>query len=277
MTQRENNIAIFGRKTFFIMPDTDLITSEHMERLCENGLEAYIINNDGSDLKNKVEAVIRTFPDSIMYFNIDAHVNGINWESYIRDIKLRYPNDVLVGVIYRKNETKDDAQFTNYYVRDLGVQAGCIGLQAHQDFENVESIRKTMEHAWAKGRRNYIRVECDENSAFDINFNGQNFTAKLEDINLTHCRCTFPDENGMRIFDKIRDARVNFNGTTFISDAVLIMKRVKDNIHSYIFMFIHQRPIDLPDLEEKTERSLNSKIYKLLSTKMQGVLRRECH
>lgn len=276
MTQRENNIAIFGRKTFFILPDADLISMDQMERLCELGFETYIIEQDGTPIKDKVETIIKTFPDSILYFNIDARSSGISWESYIREVKMRHASDALIGIVYRTNETKNTTDLANYYVRDLGVQAGCIALEPHSGNNNIETIRKTLESAWAKGRRSYIRVDCDENSNLEMSFNGKNYNAHIEDINLTHFRCSFSDDNGMKIFDKIRDAHVNFNGYPITSDAVLIMKRTKEGIHSYIFMFIHNRPVDIPDLDEKTESQLNSKIYKILASRMASIIRREC-
>lgn len=276
MTQRESNIAIFGRKTFFILPDSDLISMNEMEKLCEMGFETYIIEHDSLPLKDKIETIIRTFPDSILYFNIDARVSGISWESYIREVKMRHSGDALIGVVYRTNETKSNSDIANYYVRDLGVQAGCIALEPH-NYGNIDVIKKTLESAWAKGRRSNIRVECDENSSLEMSFQSKNYTAHIEDINLTHFRCSFAADNGMKIFDKVRDAHVNFNGFPIVSDAVLIMKRTKEGIHSYIFMFIHNRPVDLPDLEEKTMNQLNSKIYKLLASRMASILRRECH
>lgn len=276
MTQRETNIAIFGRKTFFILPDLDLLSQDDMETLCSKGFETYIVENDGAPIKDKVEAIIRTFPDSIIYFNIDARASGISWDSYVREVKLRHVSDALIGILYRMDETRSGSDVANYYVRDLGIQAGCIPLKAHSA-ENIPNIQKALEQAWAKGRRSYIRVDCDENSSLEMEFNGKRFNAKIEDINLTHFRCSFDGDNGMKIFDKVRDAHVNFNGFPITSDAVLIMKRTKDGIHSYIFMFVHKRPIDLPDLDEKTQTQLNSKIYKLLSSRMQAIIRRECH
>ena len=49
---------------------------------------------------------------------------------------------------------------------------------------------------------------------------------------------------------------------SFLSDAVLIMKRNYDGKNLCVFMFIKHD--DTPDLEKETEKKLNQKIYQIV-------------
>lgn len=264
-----SNVDIFGRKVFFIAPNSTFINGETMERLCEMGFETYIINEDATPIKDKISAIARLFPECIIYFNVDSKVGGAKWEALIREVKQEHEG-LLVGAVYKARTEGNDIDRE----RDYRVNAGVIPLK---NGDNVAEIRKVIEEHSAKGRRNNIRVNADESSTVSMTVGSKSYTAKVEDINLTHFRCTFSEDFGMKIFDKVRDAKVVFNGYTIQSDAVLIMRRVKEGVHGYIFMFIHDRPNDAPDLEAKIAWQLNSKIYRILTNKMNETIRSACN
>ena len=117
------DIELFGRKTFFIAPDTSLIPKAYLEEFLTLGFQTFIINDDYScPLQSKVKEIIRLFPESILYFNIDASVDGIEWRSYIRSLQESIGSETLIGVFYLSRQSPaDEEAIKSYYLRDLNV------------------------------------------------------------------------------------------------------------------------------------------------------------
>lgn len=270
-----SDIEIFGRKTFFIAPDPSLISDKHMEELCLLGYEAYIIKDDGScPLLGKVEAVIKNFPNSILYLNIDHTASGIDWKGFARKLRAEHCDDALFGVTFLDDGGNGRMEeVSGYYARDIGLSAGCIALK--RDGEgNLDAIKKTLNMAGAKGRRNYVRAACDADSSVSFSFNGKFVSGKVEDTNIVHFRCQFPSAIDMKIFDKIHNANVHVNGMEFPANAVLLMKRQKGDEHTYIFMFMSGDQ-DEPGLEPKTKQALNKKIHQIVEAERMRLLQGE--
>lgn len=267
------DVNIFGRKVFFIVPDEALISKDDLEGLCAMGYEAYSIKDDNlCSIKKKVEVIANVFPNSIIYFNIEASVAGVEWKSYIKDLRMTKKDDILIGILFHNSSKKEE--ITNYYGRDLGVQAGCVELKSDA-IDNLEVIRKVLKETGAKGRRDNIRIDCDNDSSLDFSFGGSSYTPKIEDISLTHFRCIMDNDIGARIFEKFRNVRIKFAGMQLLCDAVLIMKRTKGNVTTYISMFIHKRPEDLPELAKEEREILNKTIYSALTQKRMNFLKEQ--
>ena len=258
------DIELFGRKTFFIAPDTSLIPKAYLEEFLTLGYQTFIINDDYScSLQAKVKEIIRLFPESILYFNIDASVDGIEWRSYIRSLQESIGSETLIGVFYLSRQSPaDEEAIKSYYLRDLNVRAGCFALSAH-NHSDFDSIHKVLEQSGARGRRSLVRAKCDPSSSVKFEYRGSSFTGTILDVNLSHFRCDLSGgAERFQIFEKIRDASLSINGSSFTSDAVLIMKREGENSSLCIFMFIKRD--DSPDLDKDTEKVLNQKIYQII-------------
>ena len=89
-----------GRKTFFIVPDASLLPETYLEDYMARGYETYIIGDDRyCPLETKIDVIIQTFTDSIIFFYIDTLVDGIDWHIYIRELQRRYGEKILIGVL----------------------------------------------------------------------------------------------------------------------------------------------------------------------------------
>lgn len=246
-----SDIDIFGRKTFFVAGDTSIASTDRLEELCARGYEAYSVSADG-DIKSKIEAIISLYPNSIIFMNAER-LNSTR--AVIKDLAMAHRADALFGVVH-KGTAADNRDWN-----DLDLGAGCVALGEGNGFA---ALLDALKKAGAKGRRAYVRVDCDENSTISMKVNGKSVVAKIEDINLSHFRCTFPEMMDIKIFDKVRDARLTVNGFSFTANAVLIMKRTKMGTNSYVLMFIHGED-DRPDLDEKLLPQLNRMIYRTVS------------
>ena len=258
-----SNIELFGRKTFFIAPDTSLIPKAYLEDFLSRGYQTYIINDDYvCPLQTKIREIIKLFPESILFFNVDSTVEGIEWKSYLSELQEFIGEQTLLGVFYiSRNSPAEEEQLKSYYVNTLHLSAGCFALSAHNrnDFDSILSV---LSANGARGRRNLVRARCDSSSFAKFTHNGQNYTASILDVNVAYFRCDIgPGAEKFKIFEKIRDVQLVVNGINFVSDAVLIMKRTADDKTLCVFMFI--KADDSPDLDGETAKLLNQKIYQI--------------
>ncbi len=259
-----SEVELYGRKTFFIAPDTSLIPKHYLEEFMLQGYQAYVINDDYvCPMQTKVREIIRLFPDSILYFNIDSSIDGIEWKSYISELQNFVGKNIYIGIFYlSRQNSQEEESIKDFYLDKLHVRAGCFALSAH-NHNNFDSILSVMEKSGAKGRRSLVRAFCDSSSTVKIEHKGKKCLANLLDINLSYFRCDLQaNTENFEIFEKIRDVAVSANGMSFISDAVLIMKRTLNDKTLCIFMFIKRD--DSPDLDLETEKKLNQKIYQIV-------------
>ena len=260
------NTDIFGRKIFFIEPNTTFIPLSFMENLCTLGYESHIVGHDGGSISERVKKIAGAFPDALIFFNIDASAPEMSWIQFIRQLRQENP-DLAVGVVFEATNQDRAHHVEMDYGNDITPSAGCIALSHGKEKENFDTILSALEKSGAKGRRNNIRAKCDEGSTISFKHGSATFHARLDDINILHLCCILDNTESirsMKIYDKFRDVHLAVNGLEFKSDIVLIMKRVKMGVPTAIFMFI-KKPDDEPGLEAELESQLNKKIYEITS------------
>ncbi|MCH5290829.1 MAG: hypothetical protein J1D88_03595 [Treponema sp.] len=263
---------IEGRKTFFIATDASLLPETYLEDYLSRGYETYIINDDRHcPLAKKVEAIINTFHDSILFFYIDAEVPDIRWPQYIKELQERYGNRVLIGVLYSKSHNEEEKRrLQKYYLFDVGIQCGCVCLE-YQKAKNFMLIDKVMYANQARGRRKNIRAVCDNNSN-TVNFNYKKNTYKgvLCDISLSHFSCTIEGTVSVPLYEKIYDILIDVNGLHFRSDGILIMNRSLQGTNLYVFIFAQHD--GTKGLNRDTGQRLIEKIYQIVTLHVRSIM-----
>lgn len=269
------NTDIFGRKVFFIAPDSSLIPLSFMEDFCTLGYESHIVGRGDGSLTDNIDIIASHFPDSVLFVNVDATASaGGGWLPFIRQLRQQNP-DMLVGVVFSAAQSDRINHVSAEFGNDVSPAAGCIALAPGENENNFKSLLSALEKVGAKGRRNNIRAQCDSSSYVSFSIGGKMFHARIDDVNISHLCCIL-DNGGVqdiKIYDKVRDAHICVNGLEFTSDIVLIMKRVKSGIPTVIFMFI-KKPEDEPGLGEGLDVSLNKKIYEITSRQFTALLHR---
>src|SRR5574344_864116 len=141
----DTKYIIDGRKTFFIVPDVSLLPESYLEDYLSQGYETYIIGDDRyCPLQKKIEIIISTFTDSILFFYIDSVIAGLDWNVYIKKLQVKYGDEILIGVLYAKRQRESDKQnLEKYYLYDIGIKCGCIALE-YQKAKNFELISRVM-------------------------------------------------------------------------------------------------------------------------------------
>ncbi len=263
---------IEGRKTFFICPDATLLPENYLEEYMARGYETYIIGDDRyCPLKAKVEVIIETFTDSILFFYIDMPVPGISWEKYIKELQEKYTGRILIGVLYAKRQSEEDKKkLEKYYLFDVGIQCGCISLE-YQKAKNFALIDKVMYANQACGRRKNIRAICDTKSRVSFVTKHGQIKGNILDISLSHFSAIFEKTLDVQLYEKIPKVLINVNGLHFISDAILVMQRMKNGVMLNVFVFSNS--MGQQGVESDIQPRLLERIYQMTSDKAKSLMR----
>ena len=263
---------IEGRKTFFICPDATLLPENFLEDFMARGYETYIIGDDRyCPLKAKVEVIIETFTDSILFFYIDMPVSGINWEKYVKELQEKYMGRILIGVLYAKRQSEEEKKkLEKYYLFDVGIQCGCISLE-YQKAKNFALIDKVMFANQACGRRKNIRAICDTRSRVSFLTKHGQVKGSILDVSLSHFSCVFDRTLELKLYEKVSKVLITVNGLHFISDAILVMQRPKNGVTLNVFIFSNS--LGQQGLESDVEPRLLERIYQMTSDKAKSLMR----
>ncbi|WP_407426828.1 hypothetical protein [Treponema sp.] len=266
-----SNQIIEGRKTFFIAPDDSLLPEKYLEDFMARGYEAYIISDDRyCPLKVKIDIIIKTFRDSILFFYIDSVVEGIEWANYILDLQAKNDGNILIGVLYSKRaDSEEKKQLERYYLYDVGIQCGCIGLE-FQRTKNFALIDKVMFANQACGRRQNVRAICDSSSKVVFEIENMQYTGRVLDVSLSHFSATFEYPLDVTPGYKIKNMLVSINGLHFSTDALVIMSRSYSNSSMYVFVYL--TPDNRQGLESDTRAKVLQKTYQMISDKVKNLL-----
>lgn len=271
-SSEQKDLIIEGRKTFFICPDATLLPESYLEDYMARGYETYIIGDDRyCPLKAKVEVIIETFVDSILFFYIDSRVKGINWEKYIRELQTKYSGRILIGVLYLKRTDEDEkANLEKYYLFDVGIQCGCIALE-YQKAKNFALIDKVMYANQACGRRKNIRAICDTRSKVSLVTKHGQIDGSILDVSMSHFSCIFQKTLEIKLYEKVSRILITVNGLHFTSDGILVMQRMKNGAMLNVFVFANS--MGQQGVESDLQPRLLDRIYKMTSEKVKTLMR----
>lgn len=219
----------FGRKVIFINPGLVLKTGV-IPALIEREYEVYYVEEP-----RYTKTLLRKFPDSICFFDIDS---GMSEEEYLHLI-LSIENDpdfvnVLVGVISRKTGSTQ-----RNFILNVQLSAGYIPRSGNKD-EMIESIAGVCDLNDAKGRRQYVRVSIPDRSeaVFSCTTNSRQVKLSVRDISAVGFAC---DAIGMTeadfVLNSILQGKLSLGRLELQCTAVLYAMNKKTNGLILIMLF----------------------------------------
>ena len=265
------NEIVKSRKTFFIAPDKDLISEYFLEDYLARDYECYFIENDlTQSIEAKIQVILSIFPDAIIFFNIDYHIEGLDWFQYIQKLSNEHPR-VCIGVMYAKRKTlAEKAAIELQYLYNIGLAGGCIQLEYQKNI-NFVLIERVLYANQAMGRRKNVRAVCTKNCQFSfMNSNQVNVTYPLNDISVSHFSITlsYQEAESVRIkeYEKLQNLCFVIKGMRFVSDAILYMKREISEGVLFVFAFV----------SDNGKIGLDSFKKKLIVQKMHEIMTETC-
>jgi hypothetical protein len=138
-----------------------------------------------------VVPVIKKFPNSIIFCNLDSKVDPGEMEKLIRHVvSSKEDHGCEIGVLsYNK-----DPELAEKYLIDIGVTAGYVTLKIGFE-QSARIIIKTLEAAEARGRRKFVRVKVPSGKgSIGIKMGRRSVDGQLLDVSVAGVACKLPEE-----------------------------------------------------------------------------------
>ena len=244
-----------GRKVFFLHPHP-VIGEELLASILESEYEVYLVK-DHLRLLN----LLREYPDSVLFLNIDAEVKGVKWADYARSIvSSPETKQVRLGVLSHG----EDREAIQVYLDELAVPCGFIVLRA--GIENSKrSLLSALKDVQAIGQRKSVRARCGAGSlaSFNVKYGARYHPGSIRDISSAGFAGSFGSGLRLETETHLTDIQLRLRGRLIRVSAVVALKREsEEGTEVYVFLF---------DKEVTTETKLKLRlfIHELLQSEME--------
>ena len=244
-----NPSEILGKKIFFLHP-TALILNQIIAELVQQEFEVYAAKDHTA-----LERVLKRYPDSIIFVDIDEHMAEPRWEEWIRKIMV-VPElkGIDVGVI----STTDDEPLKRKYINSVQVSCGYTVLKSDPS-RAIMQIMDILKAVDAKGRRKYIRATTENETMTTVNIplNGNFVTGTIKDISVVGISCTFDNDPGLAKNTLFKDIQVKLQSMLLKVEGIVFGSRMDGNAKIYVILFTQR--ID-PEVRTKTRKYIQQNL-----------------
>jgi hypothetical protein len=261
-----------GVKTFFVVPDLSLLPEEYLPTWFLNGFETYYLHDSTQlSIEAKVRAVLRRFPEVILFFNIDRKLPGVDWPSFIGRLSRDFRDRAIIGVMFQKRHNPEEVRnLERLYLYQLGISGGCIPLE-FQKQRNLTLFTNVLRVNGANGRRKSLRAICTSSCKLNFTFCGKSVTAQIRDISISHFSCAahgnVPD---IPINEVIHGIQMNLRGILCNVDGVLCIRRQIGE--ESLMVFVYQAPGSREGLTMDLRIKINALVYAYFIEKTEALL-----
>ena len=217
-----------GRKVFFLYPHS-VIHQEMLEILIMAGYESYTLVD-----ANKAKKLLKKFPGSIMFINIDKGMKESEWEVYIRGIQEdESTKECKLGIM----SYNQDKNLMRKYLMEISVPCGYVQLKLGLQ-ESIIIILGVLEASEARGRRRYIRADCEDdlNATLNFKYDTDIFHGKILDISSAGVAVKIEKFESVNLNTTLRGVQLKLRGGLMITEMLYMGKR-SDKKDVYILMF----------------------------------------
>lgn len=218
-----------GRKVFFLYPPS-VIRDELINRLLDQEYEVYMLKE-----VTRAEKLLRLYPDSICYVNIDTGLDEPKWEAWIRAL-MADPATSTVGIGIVSYNTDEGLQ--KKYLMDIGIPCGFVKLKLGIE-ESTKILLATLNATEAKGRRKYVRASCSHDALSTVNLREGPVTAsgKIMDISAVGFSCILDPDPDFPKNAILHDIQLKLRATLLRTQAVVFGTRMDDDRKIYVLLF----------------------------------------
>ena len=255
---------IIGRKVFFVNPPLYVENYLHLE-LKQHEYEVYII----TDYKYTKNA-LRKFPDALCFIFIDDEMSYDEWfnfiQSFQKDEKLKTIFIGLMSAIIPKPQQER-------FMMNLSLPGGFIMLNEFKGSALIEKIVGILELNGAKGRRKYLRLDCDENVKINGYFANQSQLLQVSIVSISSVgfTCYFPRSYGdaLRKNMLVPSFSVTLGRRSIVTPSVVFDVKVHDASRCFaVMLFLKQvgaddRKVIKHFIFEQLERRFDDLIYSI--------------
>jgi hypothetical protein len=255
LTMTGGNDDILGRKLFFLYPSA-LIQNRITPELVQQEFEVYI-SKDHVTLRK----VLKKYPNSIVFANINDGISGQEWEAWIRGV-MGDPETagVDIGIVC----SVDDETLKRKYLAQVKIKCGYTVLKSDLN-PAIRQILEILKAADAKGRRKYVRVVTEKEGKTTVNFplNGTFINGVIKDISVVGFSCVLDEDPGLARNSLFQDIQIKLQTMLLKAEGIVFGSRMDGEAKIYVVLFTQR--ID-PDVKGRIRKFIQS----ALQTKMDG-------
>ncbi|MDR0389111.1 MAG: PilZ domain-containing protein [Spirochaetaceae bacterium] len=229
MEQNKAQESLLGKNIFFLYPSA-IVQNELIAELAQQEFEVYVVRNH----KN-LRRVLRKYPDSLVFINLDEGMSEKDWDIYIRGLigNAESP-DAFVGV-FSANPTE---ALMRKYINVVKVPCGFVPIHSdiHKSTKQIFDILKAYD---AKGRRKYIRATTDNepNTTVNLPFNSGFINGTIRDISVVGLSCTFPEDPKIEKNTLFQDVQIRLQTNLLKVEAIVFGSRMEGVSKVYVLLF----------------------------------------
>ncbi len=223
--------SLLGKKVFFLYPPS-VVRDDLITQLLENEFEIYMLKDHEA-----ARRLLRKFPDSIIFVNIDEGMLEAAWEAWMRAI-LAAPETAGVGIgIVTYN---NDEALQRKYLMDVGIRCGFVRLKLGIE-QSAKILLDTLTANEAKGRRKYVRANCanDSLSTVNMNYAGAQVLGTVKDISVVGFSCAFTPDPRIARNSLLEDVQLKLRGVLVKVEGIVFGTRGSDSTE-YVVLFTNK-------------------------------------
>jgi hypothetical protein len=256
------NDSFLAPKIAFVAADPAVVSDDFLERCFLQGYECYAIPFDsGGRTKARVQLLIESFHETILFFTIDRRLELNAWVDYIRNLQNDYGGRTRIGVVYGTTDNDAvQARLSETFLWDIGIQAGCIAL-SYSYKKNQSFLLEVLSANDAGGRRKVIRLNCGATYRLNVVKGNEKLQACLLDLSISHLSAQFLGADpGFDVGSKVPDVQLNLGGALVLVNLRTALKRVQNGQLTYVFVFQWSR--DQTQSSDYLQKKVNAFIFR---------------
>ncbi|MCL1836201.1 MAG: PilZ domain-containing protein [Treponema sp.] len=240
---------ILGKKIFFLYP-TAVVQNRVVSELTQQEFEVYIAKD-----KDTLRRVLRKYPDSVVFVDINEHMTEKEWDSWITEImNAQETKGVSLGIV----TANDDELVKRKYLMANKIPCGYTVLKSDLD-KAVTHIMEVLKTVDAKGRRKYIRAttEHETNATVNLPLNGMFVNGQIKDISVVGVSCTLSGNPDIERNSLFKDIQVKLQSNLLKVEGIVIGSRMDGKEKIYVVLFTQR--ID-PDVRTRIRKYIQQNL-----------------
>jgi hypothetical protein len=250
--------GVLGKKIFFLYPPP--VLTQVVDELAMQEFEVYLSKDH-----EKLRRAIPSFPDAIVFPNLDDGLDEEGWLAFVKQLRAEAP---LVGIgVITLNE---DPELRERYLMGLQVQCGFIILKIGAA-KTAEILAKTLEANEARGRRKFVRAACQKGvGQCALDHDGSILRAELTDLSSAGMAICFENSVEFPIGTVLRDMALTIKSQRLSASGVVVARRAEGEagLPVHVIMF------DPGSLDEARRQKLKTLVFRINQATMDLVLER---